>query len=189
MQLKKLLTTINQKIVKSIFFLLIAAYPFIIFFALRQGFDFRFLSLVLLIFVLAAFVRHKNKVILFIGTLLCILAICFNQMLFLKIYPVFMNSMIAFVFLISLGKKPLITQIAQRMGTKMTPSVQKYTYKATLAWGAFMAINTAVSLITVFLSNNLWALYNGLISYILIAIMMAAEYTIRKISIQHDGIR
>ena len=37
-----------------------------------------------------------------------------------------------------------------------------------------------ISCVTIFLSDEIWVLFNGLISYILIAIMMGIELLVRK---------
>ncbi len=92
-----------------------------------------------------------------------------------------MNTAVCTIFTLSLKKTPLITQFAQKM--QKEPLNQEkliYTRKATKAWAIFMFMNTVASLITVFLSDEIWAIYNGFISYILIGTMMLSEYIIRK---------
>lgn len=177
MQLKKLLTIIT----KIIFGIFVIAYPFMIFYALQQNIAVRFVGLILLISVAISFIRNRNKYILAGGLLLVSLVIFFNQELFLKLYPVLMNTSMCAIFALSLQKTPLITKFAQKMQTKpLNQSELDYTKHATFAWAIFMFVNTVISLITVFLSNEIWTLYNGFISYILIGTMMFAEYIIRK---------
>jgi uncharacterized membrane protein len=62
----------------------------------------------------------------------------------------------------------------------LTDQEIKYTKNATLAWAIFMACNTIISFITLFLPMKIWVLYNGFISYILIGVMMISEYITRK---------
>ena len=93
-----------------------------------------------------------------------------------------MNAGIFSVFALSLKKVPLVTQIARKMTKGNLDDDQlAYTRLATIAWAIFMFCNTIASLITIFLPYEIWAIYNGFIAYILIGIMMAAEYTIRKV--------
>ncbi len=178
MQLKKSLTIIT-KILLGAF---VIAYPFVIFYMLQQNIAIRFIGLILVMVVALSFVRNKNKYLFMLGLLLCFLVIFFNQAIFLKFYPVLMNAGVFSVFALSLKKVPLVTQIAQRTTKDNLDEAQlTYTKLATIAWAIFMFCNTIASLITVFLPYEIWAIYNGFIAYILIGIMMAAEYTIRKV--------
>jgi uncharacterized membrane protein len=176
MQLKKLLTLIARLIIGIFAF----AYPFVVFFALRNDVAVKFIGLFLLAVIVVSFVRHRNKILLGLGLILCSLILFFNQDIFLKIYPVLMNCSIFAIFALSLQKTPLITQYAKRMNYDLNAKVIKYTRNATIAWAIFMGCNSLISLVTVFLSNKIWVLYNGFISYILIGIMMIGEYITRK---------
>lgn len=91
-----------------------------------------------------------------------------------------MNFLVCIGFLMSLKDTPLITAFARKAGHVLTPSVLDYTRRATWAWGIFMAFNTLISLITVFLPLSVWTFYNGFVSYILIGTMFAGEYFVRK---------
>jgi len=106
---------------------------------------------------------------------------------FLRLYPVCMSALVCFSFWISLRDKPLITAFAEKMGQEMTPEVICYTRKVTIVWGIFMALNTAVSLITLMTPMWFWTLYNGLIFYILMGLMFVGEYCIRR-RVQHESL-
>ena len=58
-------------------------------------------------------------------------------------------------------------------------NVMKYTRKLTYIWSAFMLINFLFSLATVFMSKEVWTIYNGFISYTLVGIFFGVEYIIR----------
>ena len=177
MQLKKLLTIIT-KILFSVF---VITYPFMIFYALQQNIAVKFIGIILLMVVIFSFLHNKNKSIFLIGLTLCLFVVFFNQEIFLKLYPVLMNATVGTIFAWSLHKTPLITKFAQKMQkTPLDKNKLIYTRCATIAWTIFMFINTVVSLITVFLSNEIWTLYNGFISYVLIGIMMLSEYIVRQ---------
>ena len=176
MQLKKLLTPIIKIIIGA----LIIAYPFVVFFALRTGVAVRFVGLFLLAVVIMSFLRNKNRVLFGIGLLASFLIFIFNQDFFLKIYPVLMNGAICAMFAISLKGTPLITKYAKKMKYDLDADGIKYTKNATLAWAVFMACNTLISLATVFMPTNIWVLYNGFISYVLIGSMIIGEYVLRK---------
>jgi len=177
MQLKRLLTIITR----FFFGIFVVAYPFAVFYALKQEIATRFIGLVLLVLVSFSFLRNKNKYIFILGLVLSFLVILFNQDVFLKLYPVLMNLGLGCIFALSLRKTPVITQFAQKMQKRpLNTKTIIYTKHATIAWAIFMFVNTVLSFITVFLSDRIWVLYNGFISYILIGIMMLGEYIVRK---------
>ena len=177
MPLKKLLTIIT----KIFFGAFVVAYPFMIFYALQQNIAVRFLGLVLLLVVIFSFINTKNKYLFILGLALCFLIILFNQEIFLKLYPVLMNISVCAIFALSLKTTPLVTQFAKKMRKEpLDTRTLTYTKNVTMAWAIFMFINTIISLITVFLSNEIWVIYNGFISYILIGLMMLVEYFVRK---------
>lgn len=155
-------------------------YPFIVFLALKKHVVVRFLGLLLLAAAGISFVRHKN-----IWIFICVLLfgaglIVFNDDIFLKLYPVLMNTSVCLMFALSLRDTPLVEKIAKKMGYSLDTQQKEYTRHVTCAWAIFMFLLTIVSFITVFLSNETWVLFNGLISYILIAIMMGVEFLVRK---------
>ncbi len=176
MQLKRLLTLIIKIIISAF----VIAYPFVVFFAFENGVAFRFIGLFLLAIVALSFIRNNNKVLFGLGLILCLLIMTFNTDIFLRLYPVLMNGAICAIFALSLNKTPLITKYALKMHHDLTDQEIKYTKNATLAWAIFMACNTIISFITLFLPMKIWVLYNGFISYILISVMMISEYITRK---------
>ena len=177
MQLKKSLTIITR----LIFGAFIVIYPFAVFWALNRGIAIRFIGLFVLAIVCASYIRNKNRIMFLFGTIIGFLILLSNHDLFVKLYPVLMNAGMCATFAISLTKTPLITMLAQKTQKKLNTKEKEYTRNLTLVWAVFMGINTVISLITVFLSNEIWVLYNGLISYILIGCMMGGEYIFRKI--------
>ena len=84
------------------------------------------------------------------------------------------------MFALSLRGVPLIEKVAKKMGYDLDETQREYTRRVTYAWAIFMFCLAAVSLVTVFLSDEVWVLFNGLISYVLIAIMIGVEFIIRK---------
>ena len=64
---------------------------------------------------------------------------------------------------------------------ELSENALKYTRNLTYIWCVLTFFNFVVSLITVFLSKEIWALFNGLISYILIGTLFFVEYIIRTI--------
>lgn len=170
----------TRKFIELAGIILTIVYPFVIYSLLSVSFPLRYLSLYLLCVILLNFCRGRNYILMFIGVALVLLLFVFEDRLFLKLYPVLMNGGICALFLLSLRRKPLITAIAEKMKQEITPEVQLYTYKATLYWGIFMLCNTLISFTTLFASDFVWVVYNGLISYILIGLAFLFEWLCRR---------
>ncbi len=102
-----------------------------------------------------------------------------------RFYPVAMNLIFFFLFALSLFRTPLVEIFARRMGERLDARGIVYCRKVTLAWVVFLFLNTSVSLATVFLSRELWAIYNGCVSYVLMGLMFAVEFFVRR-RVRHD---
>lgn len=97
-----------------------------------------------------------------------------------RFYPVAMNAAFLVGFAVSLFRTPLVEVFARRMGEKLDERAVAYCRRVTVAWVVFLAFNTAVSLATVFLSSEIWVLYNGCVSYVLMGLMFVGEFLIRR---------
>lgn len=99
---------------------------------------------------------------------------------FLKYYPVIINlSFFLLFFCSSFMKETIIQKMAKLIEPDIKPKALEYTKKLTYVWAIFTFCNFLISLCTVFLSEKIWALYNGCISYILVGGFFAIEYIIR----------
>lgn len=174
MQLKKLLI----RPLKILMLLAAVAYPIAVFFALQHGFSVRMMGIVLICAVLIGIAQSKNLWIGICGILLAGLSFISNQGIFLKLYPVLMNVGVCAIFAISLRGTPMIQRFVQKIQNEITPKMIEHARLATIAWVIFLAINTLISLVTVFMSDFVWTVYNGLISYGLIGLMILVEYVI-----------
>jgi len=55
-----------------------------------------------------------------------------------------------------------------------------YTRKVTIIWCGFFMLNGVLALLTtLYASDRIWALYNGLISYCLMGLLFAGEWLVR----------
>lgn len=96
-------------------------------------------------------------------------------------YPVIVNAVLFIVFAASLfTDKPIITMLAMLKEKELPPFALLYTRRLTVFWSAFFVLNGLIALYTAIINDlNIWTLYNGLISYILIGIIFVAEYILR----------
>lgn len=115
-------------------------------------------------------------------TLAVILLFHYTKIFAVKLYPVCANLTVFLIFFTSLfAKETVIQKIAKKIEGELDEFTKNYTRKLTFAWCIFCFCNLIISIITVFLPEKIWALYNGCISYIAIGLMFAVEYIVRKV--------
>ena len=105
-----------------------------------------------------------------------------NSDLALRLYPVFMTGAMLAVFAVSLIRPPsMIERFARIMEPDLGPEGVAYTRRVTQVWCGFFAVNILIALWTVFFASfETWALYNGLISYILMGCLFGGEFLVRR---------
>ena len=99
----------------------------------------------------------------------------------LLLYPAVMNVGFLVLFLYSLIIPPtVIERIARMQEPDLPESGVLYTRKVTVIWCVFFVLNGMIAGWTVLTGNRaLWAVYNGLIAYLLMGVLMISEYLIR----------
>ena len=98
-------------------------------------------------------------------------------------YPMLVNAALLLVFAASLVSPPsVIERIARLSDPDLPPAGVVYTRRVTVAWTVFFLLNGAAAFYTArFTPLETWALYNGLIAYVLIGVLFAIELAIRRI--------
>ncbi|HEX4367166.1 MAG TPA: hypothetical protein VH023_10070 [Rhodopila sp.] len=98
-----------------------------------------------------------------------------------RAYPVAISLATATVFALSLRQPPtIIERIARLTQPNLPAAAIVYTRGVTVVWIGFLLINAAISLWTALWGTlNLWALWNGLLSYLAMGALFAGEYLIR----------
>lgn len=115
-------------------------------------------------------------------TLAVILLFHYTQIFAVKFYPVCANLTVFLVFFTSLfAKETVIQKFAKAIEGELDEFTKNYTRKLTYVWCIFCFCNLILSIVTLFLPEKIWAIYNGCISYIAIGTMFAVEYMVRKI--------
>lgn len=99
-----------------------------------------------------------------------------------KLYPFMVNAAALAYFTWTLVFPPsAVERIARTMDPALPDHAVRYTRRVTLVWCGFFAMNGAVALYTAFgTSIEIWALYNGFVAYVLMALLFGAEYLIRR---------
>lgn len=105
-----------------------------------------------------------------------------NSSLGLKFYPVLISLGMLCLFGWSLLYPPsAVERIARLQEPDLDDQGVAYTRKVTQVWCLFFLFNAAIAGATIWSgSDKLWALYNGLISYLLMGLLFAVEWLIRR---------
>ena len=123
------------------------------------------------------------------GTMLLVLLVVWhNGMLPLKLYPVVVNATLLGVFSYSLIVPPsAIERIARVWEPHLPAQAIAYTRRVTQVWCGFFAANGAVALYTaLYASSAQWSFYNGFLAYVLIGLLFAGEFCVRRRFIRHQ---
>lgn len=99
----------------------------------------------------------------------------------LRWYPVLINTGLLCVFASSLlHGMPVIERIARLQEPDLPESGVRYTRRVTQVWVAFFLFNIAITAsLALWAPLSWWTLYNGLIAYGLIGLLLAGEYLVR----------
>ncbi len=165
--------------------LLFLLYPAMVYVGLAF-FDPRWLTTLLLVTAAARLLGGnfpRKVLVLWAGAAVLAIAITFIDAsdIGLLLYPILVNAVLLVLFAWSYFKPPsIIESIARKTEPDLSEDGVRYTRKVTLVWCAFFLGNGLFSLFTLTQSREFWALYNGMISYILMAVLMAAEWLIRQ---------
>jgi uncharacterized membrane protein len=100
----------------------------------------------------------------------------------LRLYPVAVSAVLLATFGYTLMRPPtIVARLASASGTTMTPAIERYTRKVTVAWCVFFVVNGIVALVIGLQgSMQTWLLYNGIVSYVLMGVLFAGEYLVRR---------
>ncbi|MET0389210.1 MAG: hypothetical protein ABW321_24775 [Polyangiales bacterium] len=114
---------------------------------------------------------------------LCAAALWLDDRRYVLAMPVVINTALFSVFFGSLGREhtPICERFARMQVKDLTPEEVVYCRQITKLWSGFFVLNGGIALgLAAAGALDLWTLYTGLISYILIGIVAGSEYTVRK---------
>jgi uncharacterized membrane protein len=170
---------------------LLLSYPVAVYFSI-QYFSARIIAAVLLLLLLVrlrvtAANGTSKQAIIWVGIVFSSFVIWNNDLLTLRFYPVLVSVSLLSVFVVSLFiPPPIIERLARLQHPQLPPEGVVYTRKVTVVWSVFFLLNGCIALYTALWSSfEEWTLYNGLISYVLMGILIAVEYGIRILTQKH----
>lgn len=99
-----------------------------------------------------------------------------------RAYPVLVSLAAAAVFAVTLWHPPsLIERMAMAAGATWSPDLQLYCRKVTLVWVVWLVVNAAIAAALVLTGDDrAWALWTGLVSYLVSGALLAGEWLVRR---------
>lgn len=116
------------------------------------------------------------------AVLLALCSAAADSWLPVKLYPVLVSAVMLSLFGFSLLKPPtVIERIARLREPSLPAEALPYVRRVTIAWCGFFAVNGSLSLASaLWASERVWLLYNGFLSYVLIAAFFSGEWLVRR---------
>jgi uncharacterized membrane protein len=98
-----------------------------------------------------------------------------------KIYPVALSLAAAYAFGISLWRPPSLIERLARIGEPEMPAAgRSYCRIVTMIWTVWLAVNAAIAaLLAALASEGAWALWTGLLAYLIMGVLLGGEMLIR----------
>jgi uncharacterized membrane protein/3-hydroxymyristoyl/3-hydroxydecanoyl-(acyl carrier protein) dehydratase len=187
----------KQSFIRVLLYILAAIYPILVFvFLVILKIPPRYFSIfivfIAVVFFLGFTSQKKDRFrVLSAGLLGAAGLACFfsNAPIFLKFYPVLMNTVMLFFFGYTLfAPPPMIFRFALLQdksikGSLAEKRIERYCRTVTIIWCCFFIFNGGIAAWTVFSCSDLWwSVYNGGISYILIGSLFVGEFIVRKMT-------
>jgi uncharacterized membrane protein len=100
----------------------------------------------------------------------------------LKLYPALVNGVMFGLFAMSLWRGPsVVERLARLREPNFPPAAVVYTRRVTQVWCGFFVVNGLVAVATaLWASTAVWTLYNGLLSYVAMGVLMGGEWLVRR---------
>lgn len=174
-----------KAILKGILITGFILYPFLVGYCLAEG-QYVGVSLLLMTLGCLKLLSKGNKLLLPLTAfaILCgALSLILKDEAWLKLYPVFMSLGALVIFASTLIKPPsMIERFARIVEPNLPPEGVVWTKKVTIVWCFFFFFNAILAAYTTFMTSmEMWVLYNGFISYMLMGVLFVVEFILRKI--------
>jgi uncharacterized membrane protein len=160
------------------------AYPVVVYLALGHVSP-RWIALLLVVLALARAWVTRESFWLVAAALAGVLAVAGalgDQWGPLKLYPALVNLVMFGLFATSLWRGPsVVERLARLREPDFPPAAVAYTRRVTQVWCGFFVVNGLVAAATaLWASAGVWALYNGLLSYCAMGLLMGGEWLVRR---------
>lgn len=174
------------------------AYPAAVYFGLSH-LSTRGVGLLVLVLLLPGLIRtlarRPKELLATIGIPLTVaglmlLALVSDDVRFVLAYPALVNAVLLLQFGLTLrpGGRSMVERFARLQVDYLSEQEIAYCRIVTAAWSGFFVLNGgACALFAVFGSRAAWALYTGLLSYLILGLLFAVEFTVRKYLFRRYG--
>lgn len=170
--------------------LITLAWPFLIWLAVSRPQLHWLIPLLALLFLLrwrgirgssGAFSR-AGQLLALAGAALCLASFLLRSHQLLLWYPVAVSLVMLLLFGGSLfSSMPLVERLARLREPQLSPAAVRWTRRVTQIWCLFFVFNGSVATATCLAGNlHWWTLWNGMISYLLMGVLMASEWLLRQ---------
>ena len=173
-------------IVRVTFVALLTLYPFAVYFGI-QFLPVSFFGALLALLVALRFVftsPEERKSVLPVIALMFVFAVgaaLYGKAQALLYYPALMNVMLGVLFASSVRNgDPILLRIVRARGIPMSKYGPAYITRLTMLWAVFFFLNALVSLYTTTQTLEVWTLYNGLFTYVIVALLFVIELLYRR---------
>ena len=170
------------RIGRILFAVLVALYPLAVYAGLRAG-EIQWAAFTLAAAAClqaASFRRLVNVCCAAAAAGLAAVAFMTETALPVKFYPVAVNAAWFFFFALSLTGESVVEKLARLKEPELPAAGRRYCRKVTIVWCGFFILNGLLALDSALnRSDAWWALYNGLIAYLLIGLLFTGEWLIR----------
>jgi uncharacterized membrane protein len=187
-----------QTVLRVVGVVFLAAYPVVVYVGITHWNLGAVAVLSLLVLIPTLSIRYRNRtgehLAAVFGVPLAVLAVSIfaalmdDRRLILAL-PVVVNAVLLVYFAGSLrGPIPVVERLARLQQPELSPSEVRYCRSVTWLWVSFFVVNGLVAgVLAVIGPLSLWAVYTGPISYLLIGVVFAAEFVVRRARFQHFG--
>ncbi len=164
---------------------LFIAYPFLVYKGIDAGMVWIAPALFSGIYLFQAFSAKRFKIKIFkaMVAIVLLLGAYYLQTITAKILPVLIQLMLMYFFGRTLLKDkgpPFIESFVRLEFSDIPPEVLIYCRQLTMLWTGFFAFNVVMCVLLALWGNDYWwAVFNGLVIYLLIGVLMTGEYIYR----------
>ena len=166
---------------------LLAAYPFCVYVLMGRG-NLRVAGLALVAVLAVRFLtpgatRVQGLAALATGAVFALAIIATNSETLARLYPVGVSATMLAAFGLTLLRPPsMVERIARAAGAALDAAGVRYTRTVTVVWCGFFILNGCIALATALAgSREVWALYNGLLSYLFAGAILVGERVVREL--------
>lgn len=123
-----------------------------------------------------------------IALVFAILGWALDDGVWLMVLPSATQATFGLAFLRSLAATPMIETFARMVKPELGPSEIAHCRRWTRIWGVYLLVLAAIGLaLAAWASLKIWTAYVGIASYVLVGLLFAVEYIVRKLRFREYG--